>query len=651
MKKVYLIVSSIAFGSLAFGQTNQTFMNKGEKGNLTVCRDVKEKGFKGSTSKASGDILYSQDFSAGTIGDMTTSGSDGALWLNDLDGSNGQYAGVGAANTSAIANADAVNGFAILDADLNTTNFPTHADPYDGQLVSPAIDLSTSPGALLNFYCKYRYWGAYYQYPVVQISTDNFATFTEFNIGREGIRTNDGSGTYFVSLNLSQFLNDPATTNKSNFKFRISSNNLSLYYMEVDDIKVIEAFQNDVQLSELWLEDINTTFENTDIPTSIASAAPLTVQAHLINKGYGTPTNTTLSVGIYTTSGAQVGATQTGGTSSNNFTLEHDTITFITTFDLSTLAVGTYTVRADVNITETDGNTDNDTMRRTMNRTDYSYGQRNYDLARTAYSPGVRYGSFPLSNPMTFGNVMYVPNDITLHGLEVTIANSASFYSTSPDAEIVISLYQMDYSAVDYTSSFGGSLDDRFFKVTADMIPADGSFKDVIFNFHDSESSTLGMNLTGGNYYYIGFSHPGGDYSFSFASNFDDFDASSNYFDETQANVYVIGRQAHTRMNFDPQLAIDAGVKALENNGLSFGDLYPNPTTGQTSMNYKLENSSEVSIKVVDITGKVVYSSTLGTQNKGAHTLSLDAASYTNGVYYVTISANDTEVTKKMIKN
>ena len=639
MKKVYLIATSIAFGSLAFGQINHTFMNQGNNDIRSISREGKEKEVKKSTAKAAGDILYSQNFSTGNLGDMTTSGVDGALWLNDLDGSNGQYAGT----TSAIANTDATNGFAILDANLNTDNNPTHADEYDGQLVSPAIDMSAAPGALLEFYCKYRYWGAYYQFPVVQVSTDDFGTYTEYKIDRDGIRTNDGSGTYLVSLNLSQFLS--TATNKSNFKFRISSNNEVLYYMEVDDIKIIEAAQYDIQLSELWLDDINQTFEHTDIPTAFA-VAPFTVQAHLINKGYGIPSGATVSVGIFNASGTQVGTSQSGGTLNNNFSMEHDTITFITTFDLSALAIGTYTVRADINITEADGNTDNDTMRRTMNRTDNYLGQRNYDLTRSAYSPGVRYGAFPVSNPMIFGNIMYIPNDITLHGLEVTIANNASYYSTTPDAEIAIQLYQMDFTAMDYTSTFGGSLDERFFQVTSSMIPADGGFTDVLFNFHQSESNANGMDLTGGNYYYLGISHPGGNYSFSFATNFDDFDFSSNYFDETESNVYVIGRQAHTRMNFDETL----GLSTIENNGVSFGNLFPNPTTGQTAINYKLENASTVSIKVLDITGKVIYTSNEGTQNSGSHSVSLDASNFTTGVYYVTVSTENGAVTQKLIK-
>ncbi len=647
MKKVYLVLSTIAFGSMTFGQMTQQVMTFGKSDNRSVSKEVKEKVVSHSQNKAAGDIIYSQNFASGTLGDMTTSGVDGAVWMYDLDGSNGQY---GTPAGTVIANTDASNGFAILDANYNTDQNPTHADAYDGQLVSPAIDVTGRPGALLNFYCKYRYWGAYYQYPTVEVSTDNFTTITTFNIGREGIRVNDGSGTYQVSLNFSSYL--ATATNKTNFKFRINSNNLNLYYLEVDDIQLIEAPQYDIQLKELWLADLSNSYEQTDIPTAIAAAAPLTVQAHLMSKGYGIPTNPVIAVGIYDASGTQVGATQTGGTLNNNFTLADDTITFITTFDLSTLAVGTYTVRADINITQTDYNTDNDTMRRTFNRTTYSYGQRNYDLTRAAYSPGVRYSATSgQSNPMVFGNIMYVPVDMTLHGMEVTIANDGTFYTTTQDAEVSFRLYQMDFTNnATFLSEFGTSLDERFFKVTANMIPAAGSYNDVVFNFHDSESSALGFDLLAGNYYYIGMANPGGTFNFSFASNFDDFDYSSVYFDETETNAYVINRQAHTRMNFDPQLAIIAGLDQNESNGLSIGNVYPNPTNGQTSVNFKLNNTSNVTVNVVDITGKAVYTSNEGAKNAGSHNLTFDASTFTSGVYYVTITTDNTQVTKKLIK-
>jgi hypothetical protein len=598
-----------------------------------------------SATKAAGDVIYSQNFSS-SLGNMTTSGADGALWLRDTDGSNGQWGGA----TTVMANPDAANGFAILDANLHTDNNPTHADEFDGQLVSPAIDMTGRPGALLNFWAKYRYWGPYYQYPTVQVSTDNFATLTEFKIDLAGIRTNNTTPTYEVSINLSNYL--ATATNKSNFKFRISSNNVVLYYLAVDDIKVIETAPFDLKMSDLWLEDITQYFEHTEIPTSIATGQMLTVQSHLINKGHSTPTNVSMAVSVVNSSGTVV-HTQSGGTLKNNFAMIDDTITFVTSLDMGTLPVGVYTIKADVNMTETDGDITNDTLRRTLERTLYSLGQRNFDLARSTRSLGRYYGADPASDPMIFGNVMYIPNDITLEALEVTIGNG-SFYSTTPGTEIGVKLYQMDYatSGLDFTASHVDQADERYFTITPAMIPALNGYNNVVLNFYESSSNPVGMDLTGGNYYMVAITHPGGpETHMAYGSNSRDDDYSSHYSTDDGITMYTAGYQIHTRMNFDPTMEERAGVKSLENNGLSMGELYPNPTTGKAAINYSIENSSAVAIKIVDITGKVVYSSNEGTKAGGSHKVNVDASAFTNGVYYVTVSTNDSQVTKKMIKN
>lgn len=93
----------------------------------------------------------------------------------------------------------------------------------------------------------------------------------------------------------------------------------------------------------------------------------------------------------------------------------------------------------------------------------------------------------------------------------------------------------------------------------------------------------------------------------------------------------------------------DASIKE-NNKSISISNIFPNPTNGSTSINYSLENASEVSINVLDIAGKLVYSSDEGTQVSGKHTSIIDASAFNTGVYYVTIITNDSQVTQKLIK-
>ena len=99
------------------------------------------------------------------------------------------------------------------------------------------------------------------------------------------------------------------------------------------------------------------------------------------------------------------------------------------------------------------------------------------------------------------------------------------------------------------------------------------------------------------------------------------------------------------RLNFDPSSSIEENTF-----GVSIGNVYPNPTSGATTIAYTLANASDVSVSVVDITGKTVYTAANTNEIAGAHQISFDAASFANGVYYITIGTEGNTVTKKFIK-
>jgi len=83
---------------------------------------------------------------------------------------------------------------------------------------------------------------------------------------------------------------------------------------------------------------------------------------------------------------------------------------------------------------------------------------------------------------------------------------------------------------------------------------------------------------------------------------------------------------------------------------VSSSKISPNPTSGATEINFTLANSSKVSVKIVDITGKTVYTSNEGDKNAGSHTISLDASTYNSGLYYVTLTTNESQITHKLVR-
>ncbi len=102
--------------------------------------------------------------------------------------------------------------------------------------------------------------------------------------------------------------------------------------------------------------------------------------------------------------------------------------------------------------------------------------------------------------------------------------------------------------------------------------------------------------------------------------------------------------------------SIETNVKNYysENGKLKVGDIdiYPNPTSNQISVSFKLvEAKNEMSIKVVNFNGQVLSTIFNGNKDKGNHTLNYSLTSYASGIYFVIISINNADiVSHKIIK-
>lgn len=83
--------------------------------------------------------------------------------------------------------------------------------------------------------------------------------------------------------------------------------------------------------------------------------------------------------------------------------------------------------------------------------------------------------------------------------------------------------------------------------------------------------------------------------------------------------------------------------------GMKMSQNYPNPAVGSTTISYELETASEnVVLNVYDMTGKLVKTVDQGNQAAGAYTVTLDVNEFPAGDYIFSLSANGTDLTKKM---
>lgn len=77
--------------------------------------------------------------------------------------------------------------------------------------------------------------------------------------------------------------------------------------------------------------------------------------------------------------------------------------------------------------------------------------------------------------------------------------------------------------------------------------------------------------------------------------------------------------------------------------------MYPNPAKNYTFVDVDLLNSSDVTIKISDINGRILFSNTYNDNFVGSNKYQIDLTNFNSGVYFVLIEALDYTSTKKLI--
>lgn len=91
-------------------------------------------------------------------------------------------------------------------------------------------------------------------------------------------------------------------------------------------------------------------------------------------------------------------------------------------------------------------------------------------------------------------------------------------------------------------------------------------------------------------------------------------------------------------------------VNSVANVNASEISNFPNPFSNTTAINYNLAIPSEnVSLTVVDINGKQVFTKNLGRQDAGDVTVNFDGSDLSNGVYFYTLTSDNNRQTGKMM--
>ncbi|HLP13782.1 MAG TPA: M43 family zinc metalloprotease [Flavobacteriales bacterium] len=99
----------------------------------------------------------------------------------------------------------------------------------------------------------------------------------------------------------------------------------------------------------------------------------------------------------------------------------------------------------------------------------------------------------------------------------------------------------------------------------------------------------------------------------------------------------------------DINLSYTAGMNEAVELDLNL-NVYPNPSTGEVTLNFDLDQPKRLNIKLVDVLGKVVYEHGLTNYEAGSHSIKLNLETVAKGMYLVRLENGLVGVNKPLIR-
>jgi len=118
----------------------------------------------------------------------------------------------------------------------------------------------------------------------------------------------------------------------------------------------------------------------------------------------------------------------------------------------------------------------------------------------------------------------------------------------------------------------------------------------------------------------------------------------SFFLDMADNTWYYTTNTPMVRMNFDPILSV------AEQTEITQAVVLPNPTTANATLRFDLQNTTDVTVLVTDVSGKIMQNNSFNQLVAGAQEITLAAEQWAAGIYTVRITSNGQALTKKFVK-
>jgi len=608
MKKVYLSLALFAsFSALAQKMPEKKEGFSSERSFVSKAKKTSQ-----DILKAEGDTLWISEFeTAGewsqTLGTgQSTNTGDNPGWeiLTAIPASiTSQQAGYNWPATFS----GATGNFAFINSD--GAGAAGTQDAYYGTVAN--IDLSAA-GASALYLTFSEYYRNFLDNTSVEVSVDGGTTWTIFEANPEAevpVNTNSIAGEIEV-VNITPAIGAGTWTNQVKVRFHYVG--AYDWFWGVDDVKIVEAWDNDVKINNWFAATDITTTQGLDyytIDNSQVDFPGLTFGAYVNNNG----AQSQASVALKATATGGYDQTGTAITLNANAT---DSVA-ITTPYIPT-GVGVKTINLTTIIAGTDSAPANNTVATGMEITTQEYSRDN----------GVSTGSISntttnTGNPLKIGNIMDIFTNWETSGAVVRLNTQAA---ATAGAEYWVEVFKFD--GTDYV--YEAESERKTISGTA------ASWSKL--KWIDGVNLVGGkLNFTAGDDILLLACHSGGTSEVRFGLAQNTYEGSVlGYLGDGSAFQLTSPGAVMVRLTDDPTLDVN------EINEVSNFTVSPNPAS--EVINVKLNNADNAVITISDLAGKIVSTTT----SNGVST-SVSTAGLNSGVYLVNVTIGNATSTQKVV--
>lgn len=593
-------------------------------------------------------------------------------------------------NTTLINSPTRANGIAMLDADrfnsTATAQFPDGtptANPINSILESPAIDLTGNPYSTLSFYtfskiCCSNFAG----YVKVEFSTNGgntwidlgFENLLNFPIGEENEQ--------MLTYSLSPLLLGESNISDCRVRFRWNGGH-SHYFWMLDDIKIEALPENDLVIGKTFYNDYATktgafranqisplnyyrSMEYEGQPNYFASA--LNFSAEVTNAGSTTQTNVVLTVSV------DIPGTETPVTFASvpmsiaagvTDTIHLDEIDFnqIASPILPGEYVFNYTLTQDGEDANTADNVG--TPRRIVITDDTNEPGAVFQNSREQYEGTL----LDLGHNVILGNVYAFPEDGAnpenriITGIETVFLYDTAVAQTEINRLVYFnvrkgSVLKETNNPNTHTSVFFESNNSLYYEsqdiehlITSENLwnpEEDSEFKWTSFELpypilvdpSQVYQAEVRVPFAAGNIVYqpVGISdEPYGSVRYNFNTS------AWEVLGDTINHIGII-----LPIRFITQTAVGL-EKVSSENGLELVQNYPNPFQDETTIQFRTNKTSPITLQVRDLTGKLVFNENLGTIAAGIpYSYKFQRSNLSAGMYTYTILSDEFQLSRKL---